>query len=291
VLKVDALTLRVVGALAQHGVSPIVLKGPAVGRWIYSEIGERQYSDTDLLVSPAARPAAEAVLRDLGFEPVQSGWLSKSRSWRSGRGHVDLHTSLFGIEVDDATAWEMLSADTESLAIGRTTVEVLSPAGRALHLATHAAQHDRTFPRPHADLERAVTILAVDVWREAASLSYRLRATRTFVAGLRRVGADVLLEQLGLEAIRPPVATVLLAADPPPTALGISQLAAAPTMRSRLRVLARGLIPQRGYMHAQYPVARRGRSGLTLAYALRIAHLIRYLPRGLRACYCARRIS
>jgi hypothetical protein len=283
VMRVDALTAEVVHAFRDAGVRAIVLKGPAIARWLYDEIGDRHYTDSDLLVSPVALSVAEAVLSERGFVRGQSGWLSKSREWRCDRGLVDLHTSLFGIDVDDATAWELLAADTEPLSAGGITVEVLGQGARAFHLATHAAQHDRTFNKPQGDLERGVDVVALDVWRDAARLAERLGATGTFAAGLQRVGADELLKRLGLTSVRMPAAAALLAGDPPPTALGISQLAQARTTRARLSVLARGVIPQPRYMRAHYPEARRGRARLGYAYAARACRLARHLPAGVRA--------
>ena len=48
----DATAAEVVGALSDAGVRSIVLKGPAVIRWLYPEITDRFSVDVDMLVSP-----------------------------------------------------------------------------------------------------------------------------------------------------------------------------------------------------------------------------------------------
>lgn len=291
VLRVDAITAEIVLALRSDGVRPIVLKGPAVARWLYDEIDDRLYADSDLLVGPHELAAAESTLRGLGFVPGQHGWLSKSREWRRSTDLVDLHTSFFGIETDDSTAWTLLSKDAQPIKVGGITAETLRPAARALHLATHAAQHDSGFPKPQTDLERALLILPRETWHQAAELALALDAAGTFAAGLRRVGAADALEELRLENTPSPTAAILFAADPPPTTLGISQLAAANSIRTRLAVLGRAIIPRRNYMRGEYPLARGSARGLAAAYLMRLARLGWYLPSGLRAWNRARQQS
>jgi hypothetical protein len=128
-----------------------------------------------------------------------------------------------------------------------------------------------------------------DTWRRAAVLAERLLATGTFVAGLRRAAAGDLIDELGLREVATPPTAALLFAGPPPTALGISQLAAAPTMRARASVLARAIVPRPQYMREHYSPARRPNAGLAAAYVLRLVDLGRQLPRGIRAWRRARR--
>ncbi len=151
VMRVDAVTVELVHALRSEGVQAILLKGPAIADWLYEELGDRIYQDSDLLVAPDDLATAERVLRNLGFEPGQRGWLSKSREWRREPNAADLHTSLYGVEVDDAAAWSLLSADSETIDIDGTTVAALGLTARTFHLATHAAQHEGTFAVPQDD--------------------------------------------------------------------------------------------------------------------------------------------
>jgi hypothetical protein len=288
VMRVDAITEEVLQALHASGVEPILLKGPAIAQWLYEEF-DRIYLDTDLLVAPQDLATAERTLRDLGFAAGQHGWLSKSRDWQRGPGAVDLHTSLYGIEADDATAWTLLSADPQPIEVGGITAHALSLDARAFHLATHAAQHEHSFSGPEEDLTRALAIVSPETWTRAAALADQLEATGTFAAGLRRVGANDVLQELGLADVPTPAAAALLSHKPPPTALGISQLAAAPTMRARASVLARAIVPRPQYMREHYSPARRPNAGLAAAYVLRLVDLGRQLPRGIRAWRRARR--
>jgi hypothetical protein len=289
VMRVDSITVEIVRALRADGVEPILLKGPAIANWLYEELGDRIYYDSDLLVSARDLPAAETTLRRIGFGPGQRGWLSKSRDWSRGGESVDVHTSLYGVGTDDGTAWTLLSADAPLMDIDGTEVRTLRLSARTFHLATHAAQHDDWFSAPKEDIKRALAIVPTETWRQAAALAHQLRATGTFAAGLRRAGATELLAELGLEDVPTPAAAALFSATPTPTALGISQLAAAGSLGGRIAVLARGVAPRPDYMRVHYALARRSSAGLVAAYVLRLVHLSRHLPSGIRAWREARK--
>ncbi len=66
-MGVDAVTAEVSVALQEAGCPNLLLKGPAVSRWLYGEEHERPYGDTDLLVDPASLEVAHATLAELGF--------------------------------------------------------------------------------------------------------------------------------------------------------------------------------------------------------------------------------
>ena len=58
-LSLDRATAEVVFAWRQAGVRSVMLKGPAVSRWLYREDEVRGYSDIDLLVPDPEVGAAE----------------------------------------------------------------------------------------------------------------------------------------------------------------------------------------------------------------------------------------
>ncbi len=59
---------RALAALAGRGLEPVLLKGTALAYACYPDPALRTRSDTDLLIPIEARGAADAVLRELGFE-------------------------------------------------------------------------------------------------------------------------------------------------------------------------------------------------------------------------------
>src|SRR3954463_13466769 len=108
---VDWCTAQAVKALRAEGVRPLLLKGPAVARWLYAENPRRRpYVDVDLLVAPDERAAAERALAALGYDRPARTWRAEepphAMEWArpSDGAVVDLHRTLHGCEhLDDAT--------------------------------------------------------------------------------------------------------------------------------------------------------------------------------------------
>lgn len=295
-LAVDTVAAEIVTALRGADVRPILLKGPSTTRWLYGPEPSRLSVDVDLLVAPAARHAAEDVLTNLGFRPFPANVAEESRhanAWvRTGSPIVvDLHFTLPGVGVSGEEAWGILSRDTEELSVGSARVEALSPAGRALHVAIHAAQHGVGFDTPLADLRRALDQVPVDVWREAAALASDLRAEPMFTTGLGLLEpGKAVLASLGLTE-RKTVEVALRATTPPDLALGIHRFTTIPGLLPKAGFVMRKAVPPPAWMRAWLPLARRGNVGLAAAYAWRPIWMALRTPAALRAWRRARKDS
>ncbi len=290
-LLVDRLTAEVTTALASRGLDAILLKGPSLATWLYGEEELRPYSDCDLLVSPAALPAVQEVLRELEFndhlDPLGHPRL-ESHSWMRGGDSVDLHTTLIGIRADQEKVWRTLNAMTERQSVGGTTVKVLDETARALHVVLHAAQHGREEDRPLEDLARAIEKLSTAEWAEVALLAQRLEATEAFATGLRLLPrGGTVASELGLPAR--PSTDALLRLEPVPLAQGFEQLATTVGVRARLTLILRELFPTAAFLRWWSPLARRGRIGLLAAYCWRPVWLLIHAAPGFLAWREARR--
>jgi hypothetical protein len=274
-MAVDVATADVIRALQAAGIRSILLKGPALARWLYDDRALRPYVDCDLLVSPADLEGAEQVLQDLGFAPgpldtIAGDWPRHARTWlATRRANVDLHRTFPGIGAPAEQLWAELSARTELMSIAGADAEVLDPAGRALIVALHAAKDGTRVPKVHHDLGHAVDRVSFEVWAEAAELASRLQAEGAFAAGLRMSpDGEVIAQRLELTHDRPTL--VALRSRPvPPLAVGLNWLLDEPSWRRRLVVVARKVVPPRAYLREWHPLARRGRVGLIAAYAWR----------------------
>lgn len=267
-LVLESAAVEVYDALAAAGVRSIVLKGPAVARWLYADDPTRSYVDVDLLVSPASLPAAGSTLTRLSFRRAHGS--AHAEVWgRSSDGVViDLHSSLVGVAPGSA-AWDTLAEATEPLDVGGGTLDVLTGPAKALHVVLHAAQHGIRDERSVADLERALTRVEEREWDEAAALARRLGAEGAFAAGLRlTLGGREQAARLGLPEGHS-LETAVRAAGAPPGVLGLYRFAKTPGVRARARLLRDEVFPAPGFLRAVSPLARRGRLGLTLAYAWR----------------------
>ena len=275
-LATDRVTAEVSSAFHAAGIRSILLKGPALARWLYDDGALRTYMDCDLLVSPEAFSGAERILKELGFQregldTIPHDWPKHARTWyREGGGNVDLHRSLVGVGVPDVELWQVLSAETETMQVGGATVEVLSLPGRALVVALHAAKDGSRTGKVRHDLGHALERVETDVWREASRLAARLGALPTFAAGLRLLPpGQQLARELDLPTEVPMEAALRSHGGAPPFAVGIDWLARAPGFKGKLALVGRKLVPPPAFMRSWKPLARGGPLGLAAAYVWR----------------------
>ncbi len=295
-LAIDRASAEAVVALRDAGVPSILLKGPSFDALLYDPSEPRLYTDIDLLIPSGGEASAHAVLEALGYrqrsEREPEAVAEHATVWkRSADGmSVDLHWTLNGVPATaEVDPWEVLAADTDSMEVGGTTVEVLSEPGRALHVAIHAALPGNSGRKTLLDLSRALERLPGSTWAAAAALAGRLGAEAPFVAGLGRLPAGEQLAGTLVLAGERSVDAALLADSAPYSAWTLERLSRAPGVRAKLRILLPRLLPKPEFMRLWYPVARRGPVGLALAYLRRLGWLIVATPRALRAWRRARR--
>jgi glycosyltransferase involved in cell wall biosynthesis len=289
-LRVDAVCSEMVGAMRRRGVRPIVLKGPSFAAWLYRDGTRRRYGDVDVLVDPARLDDAHGSLLDAGFQLAEKGdhplrETDRGQTWR--RAHdgatVDLHVRLFGVHAEPRVVWSELSAHTEHLPVGGSSVEVLGTPARALHVAIHAAQHGDRAGHTHEDMRRALEVLSDETWQESAQLAQRIDALPTFVTGLWTLPEGRALATRLVLPHRAPVEIMLRAGSPPPMAVGLDAVIRTPGVTPKLRLFARLAVPSRSWMHAHVPFSRRGRGALTTAYVWRALRLLSSGPTAARA--------
>lgn len=271
-MAVDVLTAEVLDALQGAAIPAILLKGPAITRWLYDEDEFRPYVDVDLLVAPSRFTAAERVLGELSFNRLprsyeRDGRLEHDSVWvrPSTAGTVDLHRTLPGARgTSPERVWTELWPRTieVELPASRRQARILDEPALALLAALHAAHHlihgDRA-TKWLADLERATARSSPETWRQAAAMARGFRAAPQMSRGLHAVpGGDGLAVSLGL---------------PDPAGAreetsGFERLAAAGSARERLGLLGHALFPPADYLRWSSSLARRGSVGLVLAYML-----------------------
>jgi hypothetical protein len=297
-LRIDRVTIEVIDAFAAAGVRGILLKGPALARWLYEGGPARPYLDCDLLVAPHARAVAEATLRELGyqahaFDTVRGDWPKHATTWhRSDATTIDLHVTLAGLETPPDRVWEVLSEVTERMEVAGREVEVLAPASRTLLVALNAAKDAARVAKVQRDLEQALARLPIDLWSDALALAERLDAVATFATGLRRTPRGVeLAERLGLGQATPPTSIAIRDTPPPPLAVGLDWMLSTPGWKGKVGLVVRKVFPPPSFMRAWKPLARRGPVGLAVAYAWRPAWMAWRAGPAMRAAWRVRRRS
>jgi hypothetical protein len=282
----------VVGRLRERELEPILLKGPAIVRWLYpDDPGARTYIDADLLVAPDKLRLAERVLAQLEFEVEELPWLEFERphakSWRRADGAViDLHRVPLGCEqLDPALVWDTWRFGAHTLRVGELDVLVPAPSVRLLALVLSVGLELQQRPHELTDLGRALTTVDFATWGGAAALAKKLGLEHEAGYGLTRVPAGrALADRLGLPAT-PPL-RLLLDADPILRAVG--HLSRIPGRRTKLRYVARRLLPPPAYVREQHPRAAAA-GGTGIAYLSWMIGGFIGVPRALIAAWQAMR--
>lgn len=189
---------------AREGLDVLVLKGPVLAESVYPHPALRPFSDLDLLVRPADRLRADAILRALGHRRVADDhswefdvtWDGATLYETPAGVRIDLHWALlteprFAWSPDEAGVWErsapIMVLDTMARGLGRED--------QLLYLAAHLAVHHALTGLLHAWdvallLERQLHALDWEVvvaraarWHVTHALYFVLRdVRRTFAA-------------------------------------------------------------------------------------------------------------
>jgi hypothetical protein len=292
---VDRVTVEVVQALRHAGVRPVLLKGPVFDRWLYARDDPRSYGDTDLLVAPPQREPAVEVLATLGFSLLalsRHGPPIHAENWARGGlagDLVDLHTSIAGATVDRAVVWSVLSAGTETIDLAGSPVEGTGPEVNALIVALHAAAHGSgEFERTGEDLARALARCDLATWRAAHRLALEIGAEPSFAAGLRMlVAGEHVADALSLPRTAS-ASLILRVNDAPVGAIFLERLRGV-GWRTRARMVARAIVPEREYVREWSISTGRPGEPLIVAYLRRWLERLQAFVPAVRALAAARR--
>jgi hypothetical protein len=264
--------IRTAAALAEAGIDALVLKGAAWAHLLYADPALRPRVDTDILIEPRSRDAADRVLRALGYEPPPAhtnDLVSAQQSYQRVAAqrlavHVDLHWRVtnrlaFAGALPFARVWPR-----------RLRVQALGGAWTfgfvdALQLAcVHRVAHhgDRPELLWLMDIDLLATRLDGDAWRDLVSQAELNGLGRVCALGLSRatewfgttVPADV-RAALAAHADEP-LDDTFLKSQVDPLGILASDWRATGSWRTRLGLVAAHVFPDPDYVRARYGVHR-----------------------------------
>jgi hypothetical protein len=239
------------------------------------------------MVSPADFTRATGVLTGLGFGDPAHAAVDHAHTYRrpTPGGYplcVDLHRTLPYFTAPPAEVWQALSSGTQTMRVGDLEVEVLGVPERCLHLAMHALQHVFEAQGPCEDLRRAVHAASEEQWVHAAGVGRALGAEDALAAGLCLIPeGQALSTRLGLTSRRRGILRIAASPEAEGPAYQMQRFFDASSPGERLRLLVNPLFVSPTVMRQVSPLARRGRIGLSLAYAARPFVLLRRIGPGL----------
>jgi hypothetical protein len=159
-------------ALDDAGLSWVAMKGPVVAGRLYPEVGDRAYSDLDLLVDRRDFPPAMRLLEGLGYEHTIHNWalaeemLAGQIGMTSANAQIDLHWHLHYSHEDRrpyAIDPEAMIERRRLVTVSGVTVPTLDAVDELLTLAFHAARSDGHRLVWFKDIERALSVERPDL--------------------------------------------------------------------------------------------------------------------------------
>jgi putative nucleotidyltransferase-like protein len=291
-------TAMAIGRLNEQGIGVVLLKGPAVARWLYTVEELRPSTDIDLLVAPDDYDAAAAALGGIGFWETQPSRDGHWSEYVQNEGVlvndqdvvIDLHRWMVGIPPDHVRhAWDVLRASTVGMEVGGREVPVLDEPARAMHLALHAAQNGREGTKSLEDLRRGLERLPAATWDQAAAVADEVGARAAFLSGLRLLPAGrQLADRLGVTA-RISTEQALRSISAPEFAQSFGRKFDLGDARSLVVACARELWPSRAATQAWHPEALASRGAYVRYRVTRPFWVLGRVPSALAWVWRARR--
>lgn len=142
---------RLTHIFAQNGITPRVIKGPAVSLAAFGRLGLRTNRDLDILVEPGDRVAASGILEQQGYARIEpeltvsaiafQDWLRYRKDFVFARPDgmlVELHWRLFNNRalLPNVHRWAGFRIERSPFAF-----DTLPPKENVLYLCVHGAEH------------------------------------------------------------------------------------------------------------------------------------------------------
>ena len=272
---------RVLPALAARGCRTLLLKGAALGRWLYAGPELRPCSDIDLLIDARNRLAAHAALSAAGLRSdgySHHDHASNQATYTDPESHrqIDLHWAL-SVVPELACRFDFAALDADAIDLAQPAgARALGRVDALMHAVIHYHAHQPADDRPVIWLHD-IALLARGLddhgWAE---LDRKLRHAQ--LAGLHAAAFQHAARWFPLE---PPAELMrqwqslgqgectrtLLEAQPSPARRLLHSLSCMTSMRGRIAYLRARLFPAADWMRGRY--AARSRGQLARAYLQR----------------------
>ena len=206
-------------ALDSAGIPAIVLKGAALAATVYPDISHRSMADVDILVHPADRDQAHAVLERSGylflreprrpFSPFDTAFTGEMAFVRTAGAVIELHWELTSCEwlrklsrIDMTELWRC--AQPLDLA-GLRTLQ-LAPQDMLLHVCLHLAAHGYAHAPACTDIRQLIEWHQPFPWEDflARARRFRLAVACYFALDMARSATCAGVPDDILERLRPP---------------------------------------------------------------------------------------
>ena len=253
--------------LDKAGLETLVLKGAALGRWLYDNPGQRGRVDLDLLVRESDRVRVEALLSDHGYVQRADHLSLTQSSWHGQGEHareiIDLHWALSDQPVfHHDFPFEKLWKRSVPLSEDFSRVRRLDPVWSLIHAVVHYWGSD-----PKHELPRIMLLDITLLWEglddaerdrfEVLCLDHGLSglAARSFKKCMAEFNLDVDADRVRRMRVEGEQQwqTALCERNRSAWQNLVLGLRGQPTMSNKVRHLRQVIFPPASYMRRKYP--------------------------------------
>ena len=145
-----AFLIKIIDLLKGNDIYLVPFKGPILAHDLYRELGLRQFSDLDILVSKKDAVKAWGILINYGFEPELNLNENQKRKYIESEDHIalskrkiciELHWEISGIYISRPLILEEVSKRLEKIIIDNREFANLSPEHLLVYLCIHGSKH------------------------------------------------------------------------------------------------------------------------------------------------------
>jgi len=226
-LALASEAFRLADAFAEARIPLAFLKGPVLSHQLHGDLGRRHSRDLDLIVAPADRNTAAALLEGLGYRPVKGldlaaadGWTRSLNEWEYRHPQSQIVVELHWRFCPNRRLAEPLSrfATWDDIALGGgRTLRTLTGESLAAYLCLHGSLHAWSRLKWLADLDTLLAAQGPEAPERLLVFAGRTRLTRPIALGLtlaqtlldtplhedvrRQLAADATVRSLGRTAL------------------------------------------------------------------------------------------
>lgn len=203
---------RLQSRFERAGIEVLTLKGPAMARLVYGDIGLRTTTDLDVLIRPEDFSRLEAVVREDGYIPFSTVaqlqglrkrykiWQTQQYPFKRGGGtfnldvHVGIMPPLYHFPVSFESLWER-SVPCE---IGGSVVRTLGYEDLLLMLSFHGEKNRWERLKYVCDIAQIIQAIPGLDWNAVLERAHQWRCERKLFIGLL-MASDLLGARLPVE--------------------------------------------------------------------------------------------
>jgi len=264
IVLLDALG-RVIQALREAGVAPLVLKGAALAETVYPSISMRPMADVDILVHEKEIDTVKACVTALGYVPSENKDCSFCRNTRIPV-HLDVHYKIWYLTDEE---FKSLWDDSQLISIAQTKARTIPPDETLIYTAAHAAiQHGILGPVALEDVNRICSFYQHELaWDKIVKKikKYNLHVPIYCVLSAAKLFKETPIPDEALDALKPSclrerveekIYQSILHSPPAVNVGHLLKMLSRKGIHGKIRFIIEAMFPSRAFIARRYNVSK-----------------------------------